>query len=221
MKDSNDKREELARRGLRIVNRIARQRWRHYRQRIDLDELRAIGREALVWVLDHYEPDRGSCDSYARHRIGGAMADEARKRCRRRVRRRPTVAAGRSGDRLARPLRVVRRPGRGRADESGSPRSRAEWGSILNRGDVDEVAMCTLPDPESCAIRRSLAERVRGVVRELPTPQREVIERHYFGGEPLRAVAEDLGLSRHAIGRLHRKSLGVVGRRVQPLVEPP
>ena len=85
MTNKSNGRDHLTRRGLRIVNRVARQRWRQYRQRIDLDELRSIGREALVWVLDHYDPDRGCFEGYARHRIGGAMADEARKRGRRRA----------------------------------------------------------------------------------------------------------------------------------------
>lgn len=221
MSKGNESREELARRGLRIVNQVARRRWRHYRRRIDLDELRGIGREALVWVLDHYEPSRGSFEAYARQRIGGAMADEARKRCRRRMRRRPAMAAGQTVDRLARPLRIARRSnGERRTNGSVLSPCRAEWGAVLHRSDVDELAVCSLPDPESCAMTSSLAEGVRGVVRELPTPQREVIERHYFGGEPLGVVGEDLGLSRHAVGRLHRKTLSVVGRRIQGLVEP-
>ena len=220
MTNKSNGRDHLTRRGLRIVNRVARQRWRQYRQRIDLDELRSIGREALVWVLEHYDPDRGCFEGYARHRIGGAMADEARKRGRRRLRHRPTVAAGRCADSLARPVRLTRRANRDRSDVAVSPRSREEWGTVLHRGDVDELAMCTLPDPESCALRSSLAEGVRGVVRGLPRRQREVIERHYFAGQPLVAVAEDLGLSRYAVGRLHRKTLGEMGSRVRPLVEP-
>ena len=213
-------REGLARRGLRIVNRLARRRWRHYHKRIDLDELRGIGRETLVWVLDHFDPRRGDFDSYARRRIGGAMADEFRKRCRRRVRRRPAMAASLASDRLARPVRHIRRGMRDRRrNESMLTRARDEWGAVLSCHDVDELAMCSLPDPESSTMATSLAERVRGVVQELPKPEREIIERHYFAGEPLQVVAEDLGLSRYAVSRLHRKSLSRVGRRVEPLVE--
>jgi RNA polymerase sigma factor (sigma-70 family) len=213
--------ERLAQRGLQIVNAVARRRWRHYRGRIDLDELRGIGREALVWVLDNYDPNRGNFDGYARQRIGGAMADEARKRCRRRIARRPPMAASHPSDRLARPMRQLgRRDRRLRSHNSILSGSGEEWGLVLNRGDVDELAVCALPDPESSAIATHLSERVRGVVRGLPGKERAVIERLYFEGATQRAVAEELGISRHAMHRLHLKTLGEVGRRVKHLIEP-
>jgi len=80
--------------------------------------------------------------------------------------------------------------------------------------------MCKDPDPESSAVAKSVAEHLRGVVDQLPPPQRTLIERHYFAGEPLGRIAEELGISRHAVHRLHRKTLGTVGKRLRALAGP-
>lgn len=213
-KTTTTERDALARRGLVLVEAEARRFWYRCRRRIDLDELRSIGREALVHALDNFDPSRGRFEGYALARIRGAMKDEARKRRRRRVRSRPTIASLRPSE-CAAPCR--RGLGRQRENRSAAATGahRGEPGTIVPGGDLAEIAMCDQPDPEAAAVARNEAQIVREIVAGLPQRQRRFIERHYFAGEPMGQLRRDFGVSRHALRRLHVGSLDTMGRHLR------
>ena len=52
--------------------------------------------------------------------------------------------------------------------------------------------VCTAPDPETLADREDRAEKVRGVMAELPAQQRRAIELAYFDGMSHSEIAEKL-----------------------------
>ncbi len=63
------------------------------------------------------------------------------------------------------------------------------------------------PSPEDLAERRQLVARLAHAVAALPARERELIARHYAGGENLAAIGRDFGLSRSWTWRLHERAL--------------
>lgn len=72
-------------------------------------------------------------------------------------------------------LRLKREKQRSREDEFG-----------------ERQLVCSSPDPETIADRESRAEKVRGVMAELPAQQRRAIELAYFDGMSHSEIAEKL-----------------------------
>jgi RNA polymerase sigma factor for flagellar operon FliA len=65
-------------------------------------------------------------------------------------------------------------------------------------------------DPEQALLRAARADALREAVVQLPTEQRALVERHYFGDEPFDRIAEDLGISKSWASRLHAQAIGVL-----------
>jgi RNA polymerase sigma factor FliA len=61
---------------------------------------------------------------------------------------------------------------------------------------------------------RQQREQLLGLMRQLPEPQRQVMEWHYLQGHPFDALAARAGLSKGRISQLHRAALDTLRRRL-------
>lgn len=68
---------------------------------------------------------------------------------------------------------------------------------------ADDSSLSFIEDIERAAV----CETVRGVVAALPSPLREVIEQHYFGGLTLSEIGEQMQLSTERVRQIRRKAL--------------
>jgi RNA polymerase sigma factor for flagellar operon FliA len=72
--------------------------------------------------------------------------------------------------------------------------------------------------PESLVGELELLTKLRAIIASLPDRERELVERHYFGGETLDAAAASLGLSKSWGSRLHARAIESIGRELRKLV---
>lgn len=62
---------------------------------------------------------------------------------------------------------------------------------------------------------RQQRERLLALMRQLPEPQRQVLEWHYLQGHPFDALAARVGLTKGRISQLHRAALDTLRRRLE------
>ncbi len=192
----------------------------------DTAELDALGREGLLDAARRFDPERGvSFRTFAYYRVRGAMLDGLRKmgnwsrRGHARVAllqaanstsegacedlARPDIEPARAAELLRAHMASV-----ATAMALGVFASRAtEGGSIIaaDRG----------PDPETEYATAELGSLLRASVAELPPPEDQIIQRHYFEGESLEVVGASLGLSKSWASRLHTRAIRRLTQRLQ------
>jgi RNA polymerase sigma factor for flagellar operon FliA len=198
---------ELVARALPVLRAVASQLSRRLGGRVEADELASLGMPGLLAALRAYEPSRARLEPYVVQRARWAMLDALRRETHHR--------AGAQ----ARALCVAERRAHDR-ELGGEPGGPPTWSTLGERlaGELGEHAMCLVlgiasheaPDPEASSLDRERAERLRHLVKALPAREREVIERFYFGDEPLERVAAALGISKSRASRLHTRALGAL-----------
>ena len=186
---------------------------------------------ALTEAVDSYDPAREArFETYAAYRIRGAVLDGVASMSE----RQRQIATTREV-RQARLKALLRGPG---GDESGEE-SRATTlfpkGSALDRlaeaglglaiGLMLEGTGLIDPGPDAPAPvaqmpyarleMRQQRERLLALMRQLPEPQRQVLEWHYLQGHPFDALAARAGLSKGRISQLHRAALDTLRRRLE------
>jgi RNA polymerase sigma factor for flagellar operon FliA len=72
-------------------------------------------------------------------------------------------------------------------------------------------------DPEQEFERAELMHVVSQAIEELPEQERELVRRHYFGGERFDRVAAELGLSKSWASRLHTRAVARLTKRLKQL----
>jgi RNA polymerase sigma factor for flagellar operon FliA len=169
---------------LPLVRALARRMAPTARPFLEMGDLVAIGTEALLRASRRYDRSRNvAFGSFAYQRVRGAMVEglgAAGPHSRGRRRRR----AGRPEPR---PLPVPCEYDDRRHAAAG-PRELA--GALAERIDGQR-----------------LAARLERALGDLDARERELIQRHYFDGEPVQDVARDLGISRAWASRLHARAL--------------
>ncbi|MCA9623712.1 MAG: sigma-70 family RNA polymerase sigma factor [Myxococcales bacterium] len=190
-----------------VVADQARRLWRRHHRHIDFEELRGLGLVALLAVLERFDPERGAFEPFVRRRVRGAMLDEIRKRSRRRLKRLPVGAAEGC-------VETRRRAPERTRERAGLVLLVAEPGTISPSSEIDNLAVAGAHDPEHELLVRRRDDRVREAIAELPPGPRRVVERHYLHGESLATLADGMGVSRHAVGRMHRRGLARLKRRL-------
>lgn len=224
--------ERLVHEGLPLVPAIARRLIRRLgavASAVSVDDLVSIGHEALVEAARAYDPARAAFVPYASQRIEWAMRDGIRRETHGRAARARVLALAAS-DALAAALHErARAAPEGTAIDLAAPgpdegaRLRAlldAHAAALAFGLVSAGEAAELPDPsegpEEQTARRELAERARRAVAELPDRERILVERHHFAGEPLDAIAADLGISKSWASRLHGQAIAALAERLAP-----
>lgn len=199
---------ELVARALPVLRAVASQLSQRMGGRVDADELASLGTMGLLAALRAYEPSRTRLEPYVAQRSKWAILDALRRETHHRARAQ------------AHALSVAER----RADDrelGGEPGGPPTWSTLGERlsCELGEHAMCLMlglsaadepPDPEASSLGRERGRRLRALVSTLPAREREVIERFYFGDEPLERVAAALGISKSRASRLHTRALGAL-----------
>ena len=212
---------ELVHEGMAVVDRVAKRVAQRLGRFAELDELRSIGRTALVEVARSYDPARSAFATYAAFKLKWAMFDEVRR--------------GTHGRSAAAKLNAVMAAERMLDDldtdppDSGEMPTAEDWEARFSDMLDDQAAalasglaspgLIELRDqatsPEEQTSRAELGALLRGALETLEEPARQLIERHYYGGERFDAIAEDLGISKSWACRIHKKAIVVLGKALQ------
>ncbi len=236
MAEATDSPEVLERfhSSLELVDKIARQIARKMSQGYaELDELTSLGQEGLLAAARRYDPEQGvPFRAYASYRVRGAMIDGVRKSAQlpRRVHQQLKAfeAANQYCEGLAEDQLGPAPPGETRADAQRSLDDHlAKMATAMAVGLVAQTALgedgeltnvAPDDDPEEAMQSAELRQLMREQVDSLPDQERELVTRHYFGGERFDHVAEDLGLSKSWASRLHTRAIGRLTKRLQQQV---
>ncbi len=217
---------------LDLVDSVARRIRRMVEHSIESDELLAYGREGLLDAARRYDADRGvPFRAFAYFRVRGAMIDGVRSlgRLPRRKYRmlQAAAAATRTSEGAAEDVHAPPPPGStaAHADAAlaahlGAMATAMAAGLIARTAhgdDGDRIAVASGDDPEESVANAELLHLVRDAVEGLEDPERELVRRHYFGGERFDLVAAELGLSKSWASRLHSRAITRLTKRLKSL----
>ena len=209
------------REGMAVVDAVAYRLARRLGPHVELEELRGIGRLALLRVNQTYDPARSTFAAYAAHKLKWAIFDEVRRTTHARS------AAARLHAVMAseRHLEQVADPDEGGDLSAEGFQSRLTGllegqaaalalGLSTSRADVMSVSEDS-GSPEDVTARAEVAASVRGALSDLPERERALVERHYYGGEAFEAIADDLGISKSWASRLHDRAIATLGKALR------
>lgn len=230
-------RDELLQEHYPMVRSIVRGMLSHLPPCADVEELHSVGVTGLVAAVDRYDPVHAKTfKAYVSTRIRGAILDELRRmdalpRTRRaKVRRlRQTVETleqhlGRApndseiGEALGLNQEEFRRF-RQQAEPvvlmslDQSPSSDDNEGVNLHETVADEQAV----DVPARLERVEMANRVAGMIAELPERQRRILIQYYYEGKRLGEIAEIFGVTEARICQIHTQAVAKLRRDFQKL----
>jgi RNA polymerase sigma factor for flagellar operon FliA len=220
----SEDRDLAIRRLLPLVRRIAR-RIARLVPGSDLDDLVGDGCVGLIRAVDAFDPTLGPpLEQYARRVVLGAMLNGIRRLdpVSERVRRIVRVA---ERDRYALAVAQGAMPSEreleGRHPALGRARADARNGTPLSLDAPlppgDHLAFVEQADPLNVVVARSERTRVRAAVDALPERQRDLVQAHYFGERPLRALSLELGVSPQRVSQLHLAAIARIRRHLTPV----
>jgi RNA polymerase sigma factor for flagellar operon FliA len=218
--------QRLVQRGLPLVDLIARRVARRIGGRVELDELVAIGRAALVEIVGEFEPDKGSFEAFASRRLTWATYDALRANKRGLLRARARALA--ASQQYSEALRDAEPPRPASLDDVPTEeQSQVKLAALLEghaaamalaltsaHNDVDRAPDSTA-NPEESFARAEIADSLRRAVRELPERERALVERHYYGDERFDHIALDLGISKAWASRLHAAAIEILAKHLR------
>jgi RNA polymerase sigma factor FliA len=202
----------------RVASRVARRLGKY----VDVEDLEAIGREALLPIVTSWDPARADFRTYVALKLRWAIYDGLRRETHARV---PAVRAVAlmASERLSGALTPEAEAPP--TEEAYEDRLRAlleghaaalAVGLVAAAGDLAVVAD-EATGPEDRAAGSQVAVALRRAVGTLPERERALIERHYFRGEQFDAIAADLGISKSWASRLHAQAILALGRVLREL----
>ena len=208
-----DSPEMLARfqEGLPLVEVHARAIARRVGPVCTLDDLRALGREGLLDAARSFNENRDvPFERWASLRIRNAMIDGVRRwgaipfRARQRLQAPPREPVGKDNA-------AAQSQRRDSVERVQAPR----WVAL-----EDHEAMASPSDgalgltPEDALAKAEIASLVRTIVADLPSVERELIERSYFNGLTLAEAAAAIGVSRSWAHRVHARAIEIIQREL-------
>ena len=209
------------REGMAVVDAVAYRLARRLGPHVELEELRGIGRLALVRINQTYEPARSAYTAYAASRLKWAIFDEVRRTTHARAaaaRLNAVMASERHLEQLADPDEGEDLSAEGfQSRLTGLLEEQAAalaMGLSTSRDDAMRVSDDS-GSPEEVTARAEVAASVRGALSDLPERERALVERHYYGGEAFEAIAEDLGISKSWASRLHDRAIATLGKALR------
>lgn len=202
--------DRLVAEALPVVDNVVRWMGKRLGGAVPSEDLRSHAHAALLEAVGSYDPSRATFSTYVSRKIRWAILDGIRREGRTR-----TAAARASA------LEASERIALAWAEEPDNPGvTEEEHEAQLCRLLGDQATALVLglvtggaeladarETPEERTSRAELATVVRAAVRTLPERERQLIERHYFGGEPFDEIADDLGISKSWASRLHAQAM--------------
>jgi RNA polymerase sigma factor for flagellar operon FliA len=203
-----------------LVSPVARKVAREVGFRSDQEELQSVGRATLVEAARDFDAARSRWKAWAIQRLRWAMLDHLRRENFGRAARRAaalvaseTVAAASPSDRPPAATDEEARTELGAA-LAGHAAAMAV-GLVLRQASSPDALADPGLDPERAVELRLLLGRLREAIQRLPERQRALVERHWFGGERLDAIAASMGLSKSWASRLHGQAMLELGRTLR------
>lgn len=200
-KDQGANERDLYAVGLPITVRMARRMAGRFGGRIEACELECVGMATLLDAVRSFDRARAEFEPYLVMRLRWAMLGEARL-CARRANLLPRTAETWqlpvwTGARAASPpaLDVV---------------------ELHLEEEPDDEPIAPRANPDVQTEERRVAALIRAALGALPALARELLVRHYYGGEDFDELGRELRMSRSATSRLH----GSAQRRLRALLEP-
>ena len=221
--------EARVREGLPVVGMLARQLRRQLGGRLDVAELESMGNEGLLDAARSFDPSRGvPFRRWANLRARGAMFDGLRAQ----------GGLPRAAYRKLRALEAADRVQDGRLeDDAASPPPSPEAADKRIEESLSGMAMAMAAgflsasseglervvdedvSPEDAVAEKELLDVVRSIIARRPDAERQLLERHYFGGVTFDEAAKELGLSKSWASRLHARALEAVAIEMRAVAE--
>jgi RNA polymerase sigma factor for flagellar operon FliA len=197
-----------------VVDFVAYRLARRLGSRVPIDDLKAAGREALVEVARTFDPSRSQFKTYAARKIQWAILDLYRRETHGRALAARAQALS-SAARFVEGFEAELPAGEMPTEEAYQERFRellAGQAAALACGLIAPVGdLSAAPDagesPEELLAKRQLRDALIDAVAELPERERELIDRHYFGGEQFESIAAELGISKSWASRVHAQGI--------------
>ena len=215
--------EELVVAALPVLDRVARRLARQTGAQVD--DLLSLGHFALTDLIRRYDPARMPFELYIQQRLRWAMIDGLRRETLHRrafLRARAIGASGHLSD--ATSARTDGMPPssqghRARLSELLREHALAMGMKLLVSEGRETAVTASSTNPERLTHRRALIEALREAVDSLEDERmRTIVQRYYFGGEGLVAIAHDLGITKGWASRLHASAVAILARRLRALV---
>lgn len=211
--------EERIARALPLIDAVAARLTQQLGPIVHVDDLRSIGHFALMDLLRRFDPERSPLEPYLRTRLRWAMLDGLRRDTRYR-----TIA----GRVRALTVSMDLADGWAHNDERREPTHRQRLAAMLREHALclglsllveQRVEVAVAPssaNPERMSIKHALLEKVREALLELgDARQREIIERYYFRGQAMTALARDMGITKGYASKLHAKGIAALERALR------
>jgi RNA polymerase sigma factor for flagellar operon FliA len=215
-------RQELIDKGQALVYSLVAKIGRSIPVRVDRDDLVAYGQLGLAEAARDFDPEQGvQFTTFAYYRVRGAIYDGLSKMSwtsRARYNRMRY-------DQMANEALLQAADSR----ESDSLEGEAGWlGGLTerlavvylaaNRDDDQEPGITDSAfSPPKIVAFREVNQRLRDLIQELPTVERQLIMMTYFEGHTLQKAADRLGISKSWASRLHAKTLATLARQLRQL----
>jgi RNA polymerase sigma factor for flagellar operon FliA len=185
--------EELIDRHQHMVRGLACRLRRELGIPSEIDDLVAFGFGGLLEARRRFDPARGvRFQTYAYHRIRGAMLDGVRKMADVPRRAHQRLASEQQIEPTAAPTALDKSFARARNRMTGPSPLQSEYGTT---------------SPESAVLRDEAITRLLEALSTLSPRERRIVRGRYFEGEPLETTATELGVSKSWASRLHAQTL--------------
>ena len=196
--------------GLPVLENVLRFLGRRLAHVVPFEDLRANAHTALLEAARTYDPSRASLSTYVSRKIRWALLDGV-KRERRSRRALARASAMLASERLAEDHgQTPDEPGiHVEEHEAKLDRLLEAHSAALAIGLLTGAGHLPSDDdtPEERACKAELSRVVRSALAELPERERELVHRHYFGGEDFDEIAKDLGISKSWASRVHAQAI--------------
>ncbi len=230
-------RDELVHRHMWLVKCVARSIAENLPQSVDVEDLISAGAIGLIQAVENYDARRGAnLETYARHRIRGAILDELR-RCDRLPQHMRSKLSKVESAIVTLERRKGSCPGDDEiAEEAGlapdevpavfSAAAAADLHSfeeVFERDSVGasvdlEQVKTKSPDPQSKLERKELEKVLIHAIRGLPRVEKIVLSLYYYEGLRMREIGEVLGISESRVSQIHSRAILLLRGKIRARV---
>lgn len=212
---------------LPLVRRIAIKLHRRLPSQVELDELVGAGSLGLVDALRKFDPRKGvKLESYASHRIRGAMLDSLRgldpaSRDLRAKCKQVAEAERRLEGRLGRAVEDSEVASELGLNLAQLYRLKLEISNLgfEFRDSNFEIRVSDADDPFRCCYRREQQEILKRSLAGLPKREQVVLSLYYHEGLRMRGIAERLGVDESRVSQIHSVARARLRKRVNAVLQ--
>lgn len=229
-------RDQLVKQYLWLVKCIARSIAEALPTSVEIDDLVSAGTVGLIRAIDEYDPSRGAkIETYARHRIRGAIIDELRKHdvfsypIRQKLKQIENAITQLEIELKRYPSETEIAEKTGLAvEEIGdllALASRLDLYSLDEIIEDGEIAIDVAEeerhrdDPLSEIERKEILKLLEQAIRDLPDTEKTILGLYYYEGLRMKEIGEVLGVSESRVSQIHSRAILLLRARIRRLLE--